>query len=191
MKPGSSSVMSGERFWRIIDRARRRALASGPPADLLDRQIPALAEALRELTPQDVAAFERRFGYYMDRANRWEVRAVACWLQGGGSLDGFLDFRACLISLGKELFSRILKDPDSLAEIVDRPDVPYLLQEGIRTVSIKVYREKTGQLGIPRLPGEAPPAATKGRPVDSTDKDDMRRRYPNTVKRFPEPGEYL
>ena len=54
---------------------------------------------------------------------------------GGCGDDGFWDFRSCLISLGKEQFFHVLKEPDALADIVNQPNVPFMLAEGFQYVA--------------------------------------------------------
>jgi hypothetical protein len=127
-------MMEEARFWNIIDSSRQRAreMKRLPRQDFLELHEQTLADALRPLPPVEIAAFHERFSYYRGLAYRWDLWAAAYWLHGGCSNDGFLDFRSCLISLGKTLFFQVLKAPDSLADIVDRPDVPYMQAEGFQ-----------------------------------------------------------
>jgi len=127
-------MMNEDQFWDIIDTSRRQAckVKRQPTDDFIDAHEKTLADELRKLPPEQIAAFDYRFGDYERLAYRWDLWAAAYWLHGGCSDDGFMDFRACLISLGKEWFFRVLDDPDFLADLVGRPDVPYLLAEGFQ-----------------------------------------------------------
>src|SRR5438270_601527 len=99
-------MMEEARFWSIVDSARQRAreMKRRPGQDFIDLHEQTLADALRPLPPADIIAFSERFWYYHATAYRWDLWAAAYWLHGGCSDDGFIDFRSCLVSLGKELF---------------------------------------------------------------------------------------
>src|SRR5580765_4263085 len=147
-------MMDDAQFWRVIDASRDRAhkVERKPAQDFIDTHEQTLAEELGALSPQDIAAFNDRFWSHHAAAYRWDLWGVAYWLHGGCGNDGFIDFRACLISLGRERFLQVLNDPDSLADIVGGPDGPYMQSEGFQYVASRVYKEKTGQ-SIP-LSGE-------------------------------------
>lgn len=112
--------MNVEEFWSVVERARA---AAGVAADQprRDGQPSAVADALvTELTRLPLAqivAFDQIFGEVADRADNWEVCA-ACWIIEYGFLsdDGFSDFQAGLIGLGRHAFESAVRDPDSLAE---------------------------------------------------------------------------
>jgi hypothetical protein len=144
---------------------------------------------LTRLTPEELVGYQQRFGYFMDKSYRWDIWGAAYWLGGGCSDDGFLDFRSCLISLGEAMFAAILANPDYLADLVDRPDVPYMQTEGFQYVAMRVYREKTGEDRIPlperRRRGFPRP---KGRQLDHDDEKVMRRHYPRLVAKYPNMG---
>lgn len=182
-------MMEEARFWEIVDSSRQRAreMKRRPGQDFVDLHEQTLADALRHLPPAEIVAFRERFWCYHGLAYRWDLWAAAYWLHGGCSDDGFIDFRSCLISLGKKLFFQVLKDPDALADIVDRPDAPYMQAEGFQYVASKVYEEKTGE----EMPeGEAyGPAKPAGRRIDYDDDEVMRRRFPKIVAKFPDMGD--
>lgn len=102
-------------------------------------------------------------------------------------LKRFGNSRYCLISLGKELFFQVLEDPDTLADIVDRPDIPYMQAEGFQYPATQVYKEKTGE-EMPQ--GRAyRPAKPTGTRIDHDDEEVMRRHFPKIVARFPQMGD--
>ena len=115
---------------------------------------------------------------------------MAYWLHGGCGDDGFLDFRSTLVTLGKEFFFQVLADPDSLANLVERKDVPsYLATEGFQYIASRVYKEKTGYDAMPDMPNEdRGPTEPEGRKFDFENEAVMRNRYPWLVARFPEMG---
>src|SRR5262245_7521871 len=159
-------MMDEDRFWAIVAESRQQAAKrkARRKGDFLDRQIKELTKLLRGLSPEEVVAYQERFYHVRERAYRWDVWGAAYWLDGGCSDDGFLDFRSCLVSLGREMFEQILADPDFLAEIVDRPDLPYMQSEGFQYVAMKVYEEQTGEVLRLAPPADRPwPYKPKGR----------------------------
>jgi hypothetical protein len=184
--------MTEDDFWTIIDASRERAKAVKlrPQEDFIDVHEKTLAEALRALAPERVVAFNDRFWFYHHLAYRWDLWAAAYWLHGGCSDDGFIDFRACLISLGRTLFFKVLSDPDELADIVDRPAIPYMQAEGFQYVAGKVYEELTGEEQIPLTDSDdSGPWEPTGVRIDHDDDEVMRRHFPRIVARFPDMGE--
>jgi hypothetical protein len=182
-------LMDETQFWKIVDSTRDKArkMKRKPGQDFMDLHEQTLAEALRRLSPDDIAAFRERFWYFHGMAYRWDLWAAAYWLHGGCSDDGFIDFRTCVISLGKKLFFQVLDDPDSLADIVDRPDAPYMQSEGFQYVASKVFEELTGE-EMP--PGKAyGPKNPTGKRIDHDDDEVMRRHFPKIVAKFPDMGD--
>ena len=183
-------MMDENYFWAIIATSREAAKRRkrSVTQDFLGPHMEELAKALRQLPPEEIVAFDRRFSSYRDLAYRWDVWGAAYWLGGGCGDDGFLDFSSCLISLGKDLFFQVLGDPDALADIADRPDVPYLQAEGFQYVAMRVYKEKTGE-DMPQPEVERRRAKPKGRLFDFDNEELMRRHYPKLVAKFPEMGD--
>jgi hypothetical protein len=179
-------MMDQDRFWAIIAESRKRTERRKvtKSRSFLDIQLKELTPILRQLSPEDLIAYERRFSYYLDMAYRWDLWGAAYLLFGGCGDDGFLDFRSTLVSLGKEMFFQILDDPDSLAELVSRPEVPFLCTEGFQYVAMRVYTEKTGQDRMPEPERKRPwPYEPKGRNFDFDDEEVMRRKYPRLMAR--------
>jgi hypothetical protein len=189
---GDVPPMAEDRFWALIEesreRARGRPLQGGE--DFIDRHIEAHTEVLSRLSPEDLIAYDERFYLYQALAYRWDLWGAAYWLHGGCSDDAFIDFRSCLVSLGKEWFFRVLGNPDALTDLVGRADVPYLQAEGFQYVASRVYREKTGQDTMPATgTGSGGPAEPDGERFDFEDEDEMRQRFPRLLARFPEMGD--
>jgi hypothetical protein len=184
--------MPEEQFWGLIEKSRDAARRAKPKNgdDFLARQMEALSHLLRQLSPDQIIAYDLRFGELTGRAYRWELWGAAYWLHGGCGNDGFSDFRSTLISLGRELFERALADPDSIADMVGRPDVPYLQAEGFQYVPSRVYKEVTGYDLMPDVPGrERGAGGPPGKKFDFEDKAAMRQRYPRIVAKFPNMGD--
>jgi hypothetical protein len=74
-------------------------------------------DRLAELEPAEILAFQRCFDRAGSAADRWELCAAASVIWGYISDDGFSDFRAGLIGLGRETFERVVADADALADL--------------------------------------------------------------------------
>lgn len=98
-------------FWRIIDCVLEGGGQEGPSAflDGLDKR-------LRPLGPEAVLEFDCYFHAYMDLAYQYGLWGAAGILCNGCSDDGFIDFRAWLVSRGETVYMAALADPDSLTD---------------------------------------------------------------------------
>jgi hypothetical protein len=187
-------MMDEARFWSIVESTRDAATAIPREAttDFFDVHAQTLHDALNALPPTHIAAFEARFHELSVRAYRWDLWGAAYWMHGGCSDDSFMDFRACLISLGKDRYYAALANPDSLVEIIDAPDVPYMLAEGFQYIAGKVYESQTGT-SIPDdiYDGIGHPEDPVGydADVDHADDEYMSKHYPRLVAKLPEMGD--
>ena len=73
---------------------------------------------LEQLPAQQIADFGAIRRRLDERAYTWELWGAAYVIDDGCSDDCFRDFRAYLISLGREPYEAALKSPDSLAPVV-------------------------------------------------------------------------
>src|SRR6266571_3548682 len=134
----SAKPMSDERFW---DLAGRTTVLENDP----ERQIEALRSALRQLSVEDIEAFEAAFDRHMKRSYSWDLWGATYVVHGGASDDAFEYFRCWLISKGQRFFEQVLADPDSLADLL-APEVEGFLElERLAYVARKVWSEKTGR----------------------------------------------
>lgn len=169
--------MEEPRFWNIIEQSRALDLGSEE----------ALSSVLRQLDPDDIRAFERRFRELWRKAYRWDIWSAVWWIHGYCSDDAFMDFRARLISMGRDRYFATLSDPDSLAEIVGTPEGEYSLLEGYLYVPRKVYEERTGgPMPFDDEPESYPELRDKD--FDPNDVEIMRRKFPRVLQRLPWPG---
>jgi hypothetical protein len=103
--------MTRDQFWRIIEKIHRE---SGTD---IDKRFEVLEAALGKLSLAEVQSFDTHFTDCHDRAYKWGLWGAAYVIGGGCSDDGFSDFRNTLITCGRKIFERALKDPDSLADL--------------------------------------------------------------------------
>ena len=104
--------MTQKEFWEHIEKSRRK-----DPYAHADRLVARLAKR----PPADVLAFDRLWLVFRNRAYSWNMWGAAYLINGGCSDDGFIDFRSWLILRGRAVYTAALKNPDSLAAVVD-PD---------------------------------------------------------------------
>lgn len=123
--------MTEDEFWGIIDQARR---------DGGDR-IRALAKHLAKRSRTDLEAFQRHYDEALVRAYRWDLWGAAYLMNGGCSDDSFRYFRDWLISEGRDVFARALRDPDSLAQL---PKAEYFELEEFGYVALEAYQSQGG-----------------------------------------------
>jgi hypothetical protein len=158
-------------FWSIIEAGA--AWSSDP-----ERQVAAVRERLRLLSPAELIAFHLLFNRKMDDAYHWDLWAAGYVMNGGCSDDGFAYFRAWLIGRGRRVYEAALRDPDSLAEVAD-PDRDDNEAEDLWGVAQEVYREMMSKEMEIRFQWTAKPS---GQPFDGDDADELARRLPRLAK---------
>jgi Protein of unknown function (DUF4240) len=132
--------MDEARFWEIIE-------SGGPEAlDDPERQRDAVRGRLVGLPPEDLIAFHRHFNRMMADAYIWDLWGAAYLINGGCSDDGFAYFRSWLISRGQAVYADALRDPDTLAAVVDRGRDDYEFEE-FWGVAQEVYRDWPAEPG--------------------------------------------
>ncbi|MFI6655840.1 DUF4240 domain-containing protein [Streptomyces sp. NPDC050523] len=170
--------MDRERFWRLIEAARDQvpdpddaeAVASRASALLAERPVPEIVAAQQALW--DVLA----------ESYTNPLWAAAYVVNGGCSDDGFDYFRGWLVAQGREVFERVLADPDALAEM---PAVRSSAQEwceleceDVLGIAWSAHRTATGE----QLPAGAftitYPALDPAWSFDFDDTGEMARRLP-------------
>jgi len=169
-----SARMDEASFWDLTAQARAEA------GNDTGRQSELLEERLRKLPPQQIVAYQRIRHRLDERAYTWDLWGAAYVIEDGCSDDCFRDFRAYLISLGHDTYEAALRDPDSLAPIVQ--DAEAGDWENADSVAADAYENVAGE-DIPAddsdLSGEP-----RGEPWDDEDQEDLVRRYPKLAARF-------
>lgn len=133
LKRGNS--MNHERFWALIEITT--SFENDPRGQLI-----ALHSVLADLSLQEVESFEAIFDNEMRRSYSWDLWGAAYVVHGGASDDGFEYFRCWLISKGREVFEKVLADPDSLADLLAR-------EIGVHAHELEAPRCKLANLMIP------------------------------------------
>ena len=99
-------------------------------------------------------------------------------------------FRAWLIGRGRHPYEAALKNPDSLADILDGDPVDGF---GLDAASVRVYEEKTGLSDfyerLDREEKDLPPPPPEGDDWDFEDEAEMRKRFPKLCHLYLTPPE--
>jgi hypothetical protein len=155
--------MDWKPFWKVIEDAYR--------PDPIDH-FEALKERLGGLKWFEVIEFQAKFDEAIASAN-----LIDLW--GAAYLDGFRDFRVWLVGRGRRAYEHALKNPDSLADILDGDPVDGF---GLDAAALRVYEEKTGMSDfydrLDRVEKDAPPPPPEGGDWDFEDAAEMRKRFP-------------
>lgn len=107
--------MDKETFWNVIGEVNHCVEGNDQEAVL-----EATRKKLMEFSAADIARWHEIRGVYMELAYRNDLWAACAATGTHCSDDGFIDFRSWLISQGRDVYMKVLQDPDSLAEV----DIP-------------------------------------------------------------------
>ena len=132
--------MTKDAFWELIDAVNRESGGD------MDRKCALLTEQLAALDAGELRAFIEHFDAANAAAFTWPLWGAAYVLHGGCSDDSFSDFRATLVSQGREVYEAALADPESLADLGYR-DEEEVCYEGFQYAWFDLAEEKLG--GIP------------------------------------------
>jgi Protein of unknown function (DUF4240) len=172
--PVASAGMNEAAFWGLIDETRQ--VGGGNT----ERQSGLLEERLTGLPAQQIAEFGRIYDDLDQRAYTWDLWGAAYLIEDGCSDDCFRDFRAYLISLGQGPYRAALRDPDSIAPVVD--DAEAGDWENADDVAPDAYEQVAGE-DIPSGDSDVS-GKPRGEPWDDEQQDELVRRYPGLAARF-------
>jgi hypothetical protein len=105
------------------------------------RAATALKDALKRETADEIVAFKVWLTEQVQRAYRADLWAAAYLMMGGCSDDMFEYFRLWLVAQGREVFERVLEDPDSLADLNVRMPGFVCQFEDLAYVPVDAYEE--------------------------------------------------
>ena len=102
--------MNEAKFWELVESAKAECRPE------LSNQPEILQKKLEALPTKEIADFGRIFDELHAKAYRWDLWAAAYIIEGGCSDDGFTDFRAGLIGLGRQAYYDAIRDPGTLVQ---------------------------------------------------------------------------
>ncbi len=103
--------MNENKFWELIERANEVSKGDA------DQKLEALKQEIEQLTPDEIVEYAKLFQEKEIKAYRWDLWAAAYVIYGGCGDDSFMDFRASLICMGKQIYENAVLRPDSLADV--------------------------------------------------------------------------
>jgi hypothetical protein len=183
--------METEPFWQLIEEARARHAAVVAGASLDCDPVAVTASALLAARPaEEIIAAQRALWALMGESYRSPLWAAAYVINGGCSDDGFDYFRGWLILQGREVFERVVADPDVLAELpAVRAAAAHgeeLEEESALGIAWNAYRAVRGE----EMPAGAfsvrYPELDQAWNFDFDDMTEMRRRLPRLVALYTE-----
>lgn len=158
-------------FWKFIE-------THAMSAPSLEAACGALETALKNLSEPEVLEYCQAYDEAMDKAYTWELWGVAYLIQGGCSDDAFMDFRACLVACGQDIFEKAVADAESLMSIPGS-NLSALFEEGLLYVGPTVYESMSGKAPERR----ASPTDPAGEPWEET-REDLMRRFPKVWEQY-------
>jgi hypothetical protein len=183
--------METEPFWQLIEdaRARHAAVVAGASVDCDPVAVTASA-LLAARSAEEILGAQRALWALMGESYRSPLWAAAYVINGGCSDDGFDYFRGWLILQGREVFERVVADPDALAGL---PAVraaaargEELEAESTLGIAWNAYRALRGE----EMPAGAfsvrYPGLDQAWNFDFDDMAEMRRRLPRLVSLYTE-----
>jgi hypothetical protein len=170
----SPAGMDKAALWQLI--AHTRAESGNDTG----RQSELLEERLSRLPARQIADFAEIRHRLDERAYSWKIWGAAYVIDDGCSDDCFRDFRAYLISLGRDAYEAALRNPDSLAPVVQ--DAEEGDWENADNVAPDAYESATGE-DIPADDSDLS-GNPRGEPWDDEDQDALVQRYPALAAKF-------
>lgn len=137
LKFTKSDKMDKEEFWKIID----FSLANSKGNNEIQEKI--ILEKLVSYSLEQIIDFEVIFRQLVIEADDFKIIAAEKIIEGWVTDDPYLYFRCWLIGQGQKTFEETLKNPDYLADKVDKDtDTNF---EGLMYVATMAYSKKTGK----------------------------------------------
>ena len=183
-------------FWQMIEQAK----TDGGVDD--NRQVVLLTHRLAQLDVQDILAFDTIYAQYEAKAYRQDLWDAVWFIHKGCGEDGFTDFRAWLIAQGKEIYQKVLADPDHLADIVPvqmRRDIGKFgdVMGSLWVAADAAYELRTGEEKSPRPPVQtSTPLTNRSIEIDAMPGSahefemSLKERYPRIAAKFWDDEDY-
>ena len=177
----SSSMIEESLYWEIINKSFLEYKKYG-------KQRTALLNELLKLTPKDIIGFNLRTSKLLSDSYSADLWCAAYIMKGGCSDDGFEYFRCWLISKGKDVFYKAIKEPDSLSELKKKFFFDYELEEFLylpdEAFMIKTGKELYDYVDYEKFRNEEGSYAQIEFNWQENDKDSMKKICPKLYKKF-------
>ena len=164
--------MTTDEFWGVVD--------SVTGAQTMDSKCSLLRDALGEVSDDRLAGFVKQFDRVHAALYSWPLWGAAYVIGGGCGDDSFADFRAVLISCGRDVVDAAIADPDALAELEVAPDDVFY--EGFQYVAFEVAESRGLDLSQSRVSQPDEPTGAEW------DEDELAEMFPALWKRYGSDG---
>lgn len=124
-------------FWNIVSYANSIGRGNSKLQELIITRI------LSGYQPDQIIEFELILRRKLIQANDFKILAADRIIDGPLTDDTYLYFRCWLIGLGEKTFTETMKDPDYLADVIEKRVEPDF--EGLLYVSTTAYQNRTGK----------------------------------------------
>lgn len=165
-------MMDEDKFWQLIESAHQDSHGG------MDLKCEKIKLAISHLSADEANAFYNIFNQMMNKAYSWSIWGAAYVMQGGCSDDSFTDFRASLISRGKNEFDKAVANADELS--TEHFDEESWYFEGFQYAVVEGVELVLGAVPdtMPSYPNEP-----SGTPWEE-DPTELKQRYPNLWAAF-------
>lgn len=162
--------MDENNFWQLIYQSKHGASSCKD-------QYETLKDLLQTLTIEEILDFDHIMHARLIEAFRWDVWAIIYIIKLEFSDDIFKDFRAWMISKGREFYESVLNSPDDAADKIDEnEDIEF---RDIIYSAWDAYELKAQDI-IPKSKLRDP-STPKGR---RWKEDDLEKLFPKLCKKF-------
>jgi hypothetical protein len=173
---GNADLMDENRFWKTIQTTIDESYGNK------EKQIDSLSKQLHQLTGKEIIEFNKIFETYVVKAYTWGLWGVAYIIGGGCSDDDFINFRYWLISKGKDVYYKVLSNPESIADIdLNIEDEMDIFFEEFGYVADNVYEDKfNAEIIDPEIYDPEEPSGNEWK----ENKDALRKMFPITFSKY-------
>ncbi|MGM0881353.1 MAG: DUF4240 domain-containing protein [Bacillota bacterium] len=181
--------MTNKIFWELITNSKKHD----------EEQVQWLTKELLKNKTEEIIEFEIEFRNKLEQSYTSSLWGAAFVIMGGCSDDGFDYFRGWLISRGEEVFNKVLKNPEVLAEYLSEDylqedEFAPQLEEILSVASDAYTYQKTGKFEYnddtyTEFLNELEARGYKFEPMDiefDWEEEDLEDRYPLLWERFGE-----
>jgi hypothetical protein len=149
--------MDEQQFWRIVDDSYSNSFGE------IEAQRDVLYQLLSEVSAEEIVAFDVKLAAAIHTLYSWELRDAARLLVDAGNDYRFRTFRTWVVSRGRDVYQRVMADPDALADLVafgdlnDELDYADVLAYVAGVVYDDLYEEELAVTApVPEGPEEEP-----------------------------------
>lgn len=169
--------MDNTNFWNVIESIKIDA------SQTTDREKQLEIE-LSSKSPEEIKDFYDICFQYIDEAYSWNLWDAAQIITAHCPDKAFVKFRCWLILEGKEIYNKILKNPDELANYPKQKlyDFETSYSSNLLEILSRIYKQKTGDFLLPsKKVSNADPV---GEMISEEDYDTLKKKYPRLFEKY-------